>query len=300
MGFLKWLEAARTPFFDTAFGFVTRFGEETVAILLLCAVYWCVSKLAAYRVGVAYFLSGLAVQGLKIGFRVDRPWVADPSFSPVPSAVEHATGYSFPSGHTQSAAAMFGTLGAFVRNKAAKAVFFTLVALVAFSRLYLGVHTPADVAVALLITILLVWFSTRIIKEPGSRRGDLLVALCITLFAAGVIAVAFILYKRGDIAYEYLSDCLKAAGAGVGFAAGFFIERAWIRFPVQTDKLWKQAVKLVLGVAGLLLIKEGVKAAVGTGPVIDTLRYFTMLIWVTVCFPLIIKRCFSKDTARSE
>ncbi|MCL2267404.1 MAG: phosphatase PAP2 family protein, partial [Treponema sp.] len=162
MELLKFLEGIRSPFLDTVIGLVTRLGEETVAIAVLCAIFWCISKKTAYGISITYLLSGLTVQGMKIIFRIDRPWIAHPELNPVHSALEHATGYSFPSGHTQSATSLLGSLGAAIKQVPLKIVFFFLVILVAFSRMYLGVHTLLDVTVSLLITSLIIFFTIKL------------------------------------------------------------------------------------------------------------------------------------------
>ena len=291
MEFIRLLENIRSPFLDSVFGLITSLGEETIGIIVLCAIFWCISKRAAYGIGITYFLSGLTVQGMKICFRIDRPWVADATLNPVPSALEHATGYSFPSGHTQSAAAIFGTLGVQIKRKPLKAVFFLLAILVAFSRLYLGVHTPADVAVSLLISAVLIFLTVKVFKaDPVNKKRELATAVFMVLFAGAVIVIAAVLFSRGAIDQGYVSDCLKAAGAGAGFAVGMYIERVYISFPVKAKNLVWQIIKLVIGLAGVLAIKEGLKLVIGTGLGVDTFRYFLMLIWVTVLFPLIIKK----------
>ena len=47
---------------------------------------------------------------MKLSFQIPRPWVLDPNFTIVEQAREAATGYSFPSGHSQSAVGTFGAL----------------------------------------------------------------------------------------------------------------------------------------------------------------------------------------------
>ena len=301
MEFLRLLEGIRSPFLDTVIGLITQLGEETVGIIVLCAIFWCISKRMAYGIGITYFLSGLTVQGAKILFRIDRPWIADPTLSPVSSALDHATGYSFPSGHAQSAAALFGSLGVQIRKLAARIALFAIAALVAFSRLYLGVHTPLDVGVSLLISAAFIAVAVVIGKgRKANRTKELIISACMTAYAIAVIVIAAILYSQGKIDRVYVSDCLKAAGAGIGFAVGMFIERVYIDFSVKSKNVWWQILKYVAGLAGVMAIKEGLKLVIGTGLAVDTIRYFLMLAWVTVFFPLIIKKFFTYQEPRKK
>jgi len=57
MELLRLIESIRTPFLDTLIGLITRLGEETIGIVILCLVFWCISKKAAYIIGIAFFLS---------------------------------------------------------------------------------------------------------------------------------------------------------------------------------------------------------------------------------------------------
>jgi len=293
MELLKFLENIRTPFLDTIISLITSSGEETVGIIILCLIFWCINKRAAYGIGIAYFLSGLTVQGMKICFRIDRPWIIDNTINPVPSALKHATGYSFPSGHTQSAAALYGSLGAQIKQIHFKIFFFSLVILVAFSRLYLGVHTLLDVVTSLLISFLFIVLTYKFFPTDAScKKRELLISLLMALYAVMVIVIAAVLYSRGTIEQKYAADCLKASGAGIGFAIGMFIERVYINFQVSAKNIYLQILKFFLGFAGLLAIKEGLKLIIGAGLLADTLRYFLILAWITVFFPLLIKRFF--------
>ena len=294
MELLKLIADNRTPFFDTVIGLITRLGEETIGIVILCLFFWCISKKIAYVIGVSFFLSSLTVQGMKICFRIDRPWIIDPTFEPVPGAIEYATGYSFPSGHTQNATALYGSLGACIKQKPLKIILFAIPVLVAFSRMYLGVHTLLDVVVSLVITFLLIWISVKIFSSDIiDKKRELVVSSIIILYSIAVIITAVVLYSNGTIEEKYIADCLKAAGAGIGFAVGMYIERVYIDFSVKTKNAVMQAVKIVIGIAGVLAFQEGLKLIIGTGLVVDMIRYFLMISWVTIIFPLIIKRFFA-------
>ena len=295
MELLRLLEGIRTPILDALFGFITLLGEETVVIVLLCLIYWCINKHTAYVIGIAYFFSGLAVQGMKISFQIDRPWIIDPSLKPVESALPAATGYSFPSGHTQSATALYGSLALKMKQLSIRIVCVLLILLVAFSRMYLGVHTLLDVGISLIITTLIILIVSKILsREKTNKKRELILTSVLAACAAVVIVIAAVMYSNGSIEDSYLTDCLKAAGAGMGFAVGMYIERVYINFSVRTKSILWQIVKFVIGIAGVLLIKEGLKLVLGTGFVVDAARYFLICTWVTVFFPLIIKRFFAK------
>jgi len=238
---------------------------------------------------------------MKICFRIERPWVIDPTFEPVPGAIEYATGYSFPSGHTQNATALYGSLGACVKQKPLKAVLFFIPVLVAFSRMYLGVHTIQDVVVSLVITFLLIWISIKVFSSDIiDTKRELVISSFIILYSIVVIITAVTLYSNGTIEVRYIADCLKAAGAGIGFAVGMFIERVYIDFSVKTKSVVLQAVKVVIGIVGVLVFQEGLKLIIGTGLVVDMIRYFLMISWVTILFPLIIKRFFAVNESTVE
>jgi len=159
--------------------------------------------------------------------------------------------------------------------------------------MYLGVHTLADVAESLLLTFLLIWITVIVFAsdcDTVNKKRELIVSLVMIVYSVVIIVIAAVLYSNATIAHNYVSDCLKAAGACIGFAVGMYIERVYIDFSVKTNGLIWQAIKFVIGIAGVLVVKEGLKLIIGTGLVADMFRYFLMLIWVLVLFPLIIKR----------
>jgi undecaprenyl-diphosphatase len=301
MEILRLLEGIRTPFLDTAFGLITHLGEQMIIILIFCAVYWCINKKMGYVMGVIFFLSALFVQGLKIVFRIPRSWLEDPNFTIVESARAEATGYSFPSGHTQAATAYLGPLGAMLKPKWVKAILFALPVLVAFSRMYLGVHTLQDVVVSLLITFTIVFFAVRFFdKETESKKRDLFLSALIALCAVIVIVYAAVLYHGNIVEASQLRDSVIAAGAALGAAVGLFVERNYIRFSVKAPNIFIQVLKYVLGIAGLIGVQEGARI-IGSGLIASGIRYFLMIIWLTVVFPLIIKRFFTaKDLLVSD
>lgn len=290
ISFLKALSNIRTPFFDALFQLVTRLGEEVVVLGVICFLYWCVSKNTAYKLGMIFFTSGMLVQGLKITFRIERPFVIDKTLKPVDSAVEAATGYSFPSGHTQSAVSLYGYFALSSKRPWVRLLLVFVFLLVGFSRLYLGVHTYFDVGVALLITALTVMLVHYGFERLSSGKHDLPLSVALAAVSVFICIYAFILAKVGYADPEQINDCFKSGGAGVAFAIGFYLERRYIRFDVSVKKPYMQAVKFVFGVAGALIIKSALKLIAPGNLIIDFIRYFLTVIWVLLVYPYIFSR----------
>ena len=293
MQFLYLLESIRNPVLDAFFSVVTLLGDETLFIAIAISVFWCVNKRTGYYLLTVGFFGTLLNQFLKLVCRVPRPWVRDPNFTIVESAREAASGYSFPSGHTQSITGSMGCLARASKKTAVRVACIVVIALTAFSRMYLGVHTPADVGVSLLIGTVLV-FALYPLFEKSRENPNILMAVVGVLTLCSLAYVVFVeCYPwPADMDPHNLESGIKNGytllGCGLAMLVSFRVESRHIDFDEKAT--WQgQLLKLVLGFAIVLGIKAGLK------PVLESIlpampargvRYFIMVIFAACIWPL--------------
>ena len=294
MNVLYWLESIRTPALDRFFAAITHLGSETLFMALAIIVFWCVSKKDGYYLLTVGFFGTLLNQFLKLVCRVPRPWVRDPQFTIVEAARADATGYSFPSGHTQSAVASLGCTARFTKNRILRITCIVLTALVGLSRMYLGVHTPADVLVSLGIGVLLVFALYPIFANSDEKPKGLSITIVI-LVALSFLYVLFVELNPwpSDMDAENLAHGIKNGyllfGCGAAMLVCFFVERKYIRFEVKAP-WWAQIIKVVVGLALVMAVRAGLKpvmtAIFGDHNIGTAIRYFCMVVIAVLVWPL--------------
>ncbi len=297
MEFLKFLEGIRTPFFDSFFSVVTHLGEETVFILVGLIFFWCVSKKEGYYILTIGFAGTVVNQFLKLWFRIPRPWVRDPDFKPIKSAIPEASGYSFPSGHTQTSVGVFGGIARLNKNIIIRIVCIAACLFVPLSRMYLGVHTPADVGVSFIIATLMVIFLRPIVFKAVESPKNMRFFLG-TMLAVSVLYLAFVLLYRfpenvdKDNLTSGVKNAYKILGCILGLWVAFEIDNKFIQFDTKAV-WWVQIIKLLLGIIPILAIKTFLKAplyAMFDGNyAADAVRYFLMVLFAGGIWPFTFK-----------
>lgn len=291
MDFLRLLEGIRNPVLDSFFQWITYFGQEICILAVICLFYWCLDKRFAYRLGFIYFSAGLCIQTLKITFRIPRPWILDPEFHPVASAVPAATGYSFPSGHTQGGTCLFVPMALRSRKFWQKCLCILMFLAIGFSRMYLGVHTPKDVLTAMAVSLFftaIIWkFGDSLLEENRYTKMIsviLLILSCLTAF------YALLLFRQNIIEVKYAADCCKAAGAGLGFAAGFYLERTYLNFCSRCRNISHLLQRMTVGLLLTLVLKLTLKFFLGDTLLMELLQYFFVVLFVMYGYPFLFTK----------
>lgn len=297
MDILYALEKIRTPFWNGVMSAMTQLGGEVIFIVAAVVVFWCVSKWEGYYLMTIAFCGTVLNQFLKLICRVPRPWVRDPNFTIVESARAEATGYSFPSGHTQNAIGLFGGMARWGGRRWVRLGLTALALVIAFSRMYLGVHTPADVGVSLVLAAALVlglYPLMRRAQEKPRYMGYVLAAML-------VVSGAFVVFVEtcgfpADMDAENLASGIgnawKMLGAVAGMTLAWLLDRRYIHFETQAV-WWVQVIKVAVGMALLLAIKSGLKAPLlallGHEGLAGGVRYFLLVLVAGAVWPLVFR-----------
>jgi undecaprenyl-diphosphatase len=152
---IRWLGAHHTSALDAIMVEITALGTGTV-VMMIVAVSGLFLVLTGNKYSAILLLAstagGIVLDGvLKLGFNRPRPSIFVPEV--------HTVSSSFPSGHAMSAAIVYTTVGYLAARLHKRRwarwlvmiVALFVIALISFSRLYLGVHYPSDVAAGIVI-----------------------------------------------------------------------------------------------------------------------------------------------------
>ena len=298
MNVLYFFESIRAPWLDFIVSIITHLGEELVFMAIALVVFWCVDKFEGYYILSVGFIGTVINQFLKITFRIPRPWVIDKNFSIVESARAEATGYSFPSGHTQSSIGTFGALARWNKDKLLRIIGVVLCVLVPFSRMYLGVHTPKDVIVSVIIALVLIFAVKPIIEKSRTNAK-------VMWWFLGVIATLTLIGTMYVLLYNFPADVdtvnllsaqknfCKLLGCIIGMMLVYFVDSKYINFETKATLLG-QIVKLLLGLLIIVGLKEGLKPvlklAFGDSIFNNAIRYFLLVSFAGCIWPLTFKK----------
>lgn len=240
---LQELRNATGGIFDEFFNSLSKFAVDLLPFLPF-VIFWGVDKAWGYFFLTCHWVGELVNGLIKLTVCAYRPWIRSDLIEPAGDSKTAATGYSFPSGHTKTATTNYGCIFVWQKDKRKwlAAICVVLILLTGFSRNFLGVHTPQDVAVGLMEAVLLIW-----VVGIVSRKVDGNEKLIDILTAVGIVIVfvslAYIQLKPYPMDYDeagkllvdpskMMNDCFKACGALLGFLVGSYVDRHYIHYEI--------------------------------------------------------------------
>lgn len=245
------IQSISNDFFDFIFEFITFFGEAFVAIAVVAFFYWIYNKKEGQKMATILITSLTFNGAIKGVVKANRPFMDDSSV--INKRPSTATGYSFPSGHSQTAATFYTSLMVYFKKNWLNVLLSILIFLVMFSRLYLGAHYPVDVIVGGALGILFALLMPLLIDKIQNQT--ILLTFILIIFIP--FAVFFLIAKN-----DLNDDFFKMFGLLVGTLCAYVYERKFVNFTTDISRN-KKIIRYITGIIILLVIQLGLKSLFG-------------------------------------
>lgn len=274
---IRWLTAHRSPAATLLFLAASGLGSTIGYLVIFPIVWWGFSWKLGARLLVALVLSVYLNALLKDWVALERPFRYAP--------IDHITTpdeYSFPSGHAQNAAVVWGLLALHFRKRWFWYLCAVIVLFIGFSRVYLGVHFPTDVLAGWSLGALLAWVYARWSKSGADWVSHLPVPAQLAL-ALGVPSILTMLHATRNTAMAF--------GGLAGALGGLAAARSKRLYPEDAPR--SRRAWLLLGLVGLPVLFLGLgrlQPAVDTSPyyLYLFLRFAAIGLWVSFLVPRIV------------
>lgn len=247
---------------ETLFKLFSALTTSAVTAAIPAILFWCINKPAGIFLLFNAMFGKVINDLIKGTFCVYRPWIRDTALIPASSS----SNWSFPSAHTQFTTSIYGGFAFFYRKTFPQLILpcAAIVLLVAFSRNFLGVHTPQDVLFAIAYSVALMFVTEKIFAWIGRDEDRQL-----TFLIGGLAIVALIFlwlyfkpypedFLNGKVIVDPLkarADAFDALGFGMALFLGWFLEQRFINFKTQVaPKIRLRRILIGFAVLGVIAV----------------------------------------------
>ena len=289
-------------------------GSEEFFLFMLPFLYWSVDAALGLRVGLILLFSTWSNEVLKVLFHDPRPyWISTDV-----EALANESSFGVPSGHSQTAVAVWGMIAYYVNRRWVWALCVAVIALIGLSRIYLGVHFPTDVLVGWLAGGILLFCFIKFWNPVAAWLGGLtfgrqvLVAFLVSMGFIVVMQLAILSLGTWTIPGDWLRNAaaafpdgpapdpvvLEGAITTAGTLFGLSLGLAWFnsRGGFSTEgSIGHRAARFLIGLAGVAVLYIGLKFIFPSGEgalpyLLRYLRYGLVGAWVSAGAPWIFVR----------
>lgn len=242
------LQSLFAPQFNWVFAAITLLGDGTVLVGLSAVIYWCFDKPRGRLVTYVLLLGAY----LNFFMKILIPWPRPPVDLRIVEKSE--TAYGFPSGHAQDSTTFWTWITLDFRKRILGILGAAVAVAVGMSRIYLGLHYPAQVIGGWIIGLAVACFGMLILRRIP-HRNEQMRAIPQILFAFSMLIPLAITVTSG-VAGELNPG--QTGGYLFGFALGALVEDRYVHFTVNVSTT-RRIFRLMIGGAltGLLVLALG-------------------------------------------
>ncbi len=293
---------------------VSMLGSEEFFMLVMPSLYWSFNAALGFRIAVILLLSNGLNGTLKLAFHSPRPYWLDSRVTGYVS--EHSFG--IPSAHAQTAAGIWGMLAASRRRTWERAALVSIIILIGFSRIYLGVHFISDVIAGWLAGGLLLYGFLKLERPVADwlKLRSLNQMLVLSLVTAAIIALMVILpavtLGSWQVPAAWMQNALSSQPNDpinpLNLDSAFTFSGTW--FGLMAGVAWlyhrqggfdasgtprQRILRYLIGVAGVFLLWFGLGQVLPRNADILSyslrfIRYTVIGLWIAALAPLVFER----------
>lgn len=298
---LQSIREAAPGFINYIFIFISEY-LIVAGFIIPSVIYWNHDKTAGSTILFGYCLSYELNQTIKNFACVYRPWIKDSRLYVEPHAVKSATGYSFPSGHTTTAASIYGGISVWQKKRKSIVILMSfLILITAFARNWLGAHTLKDVVCA--IAFVAVWLTVLYLVKfwlANNPEKDTLVFITGLILAVVLLLIVCLKKYPVDYAddgtilvdpYKMLTDCFTGFGCFTGALTGWWLERHFVKFQTEVSRKCK-VLRALTGVLVILVMYVSLSSifAFAGVHIAHLVKYFLIFFYIFYLHPLLFSK----------
>lgn len=286
---LKFFQSIRTPILNALFLILTISTEVPVIILLTAITYWCINKKYGHKLLFTLIPNIVINTGIKEFVKAPRPI----GIAGIESLrTQTATGYSFPSGHTQTATTFWTSLMIIFKKKWTYILGTIIILGVGISRLYLGVHWPVDVIFGWIFGIVFTVIFAKLFDIVDESKNYKL------LFFVLIPFILFIFIVKSE-------SYIKILGLLLGLIIGYIIEDKFIKFKTINDYkneedsnykvnnnknyIVKCAYRFILGIITLGILYLVLDYVMPDNAILSSIKYLIVSLYAIAGVPALFK-----------
>jgi membrane-associated phospholipid phosphatase len=303
LGLIRTVQGGANPALTAFMKAVTNFGAAPAYMILLPLIYWCIDEKKGFRLGLAIMASTWINLSLKFLCKQPRPFW--PGWDPSVGMIKESL-YGLPSGHAQISLTMWSIVASWFKKWQAWVAAVLIILLVGFSRIYLGVHFPTDLAAGWILgaLVLAVYFLCTERFAAFLLKGGMRVQFIVSAAAAFVM----ILYNP-QAAREIpnaVQSLIMPGGVVLGMGFGYSIAVNKLKFNAAAvfgrrgaAAFFTRAARFLLGIAGVVLVfiifsmlrrLLGIEEGGGTYRLAVFLQFACLELWIYAGAPWCFRR----------
>jgi len=271
-----WLQGHGSGFADALATLFHYLGQTLFYIPILALIYWSFDKKLGLRMLFALVLMVVVVVVAKLAIQAPRP---DAAFPDQVRSVVPQSGYGLPSGHVAVSLVVWGYAAYWLKRRWLWGLLAIYLPIMAWARMYAGVHYPQDVIGGLMLGAAALWLFIRTADPVEAAWFRLSVSEQVAIVLLSVVVTFGFLYTT--------DDGTAAAGALLGGGLGYILEMRRVKFTTAGSAATR-LLRFVFGITLTLLLYFGLTVLfAGQEPhdVLRVIRYMLVTLFAVALWP---------------